>query len=127
MSGGYLDYSGRADRLGGGARRIPVDTPGGRFSVWTKRVGNNPDLKVLLRRPWSSPRLQLGPGRWRCVGPGDGELVTAADALEPGGDAVLNLLQALGVSGFCVQGQRAGGGPQGAAPPAEVDDPLGSG
>ena len=54
MSGGYLDYSGRADRLGGGARRIPVDTPGGRFSVWTKRVGNNPDLKVLL--------LHGGPG-----------------------------------------------------------------
>ena len=40
MSGGYLDYSGRPDRLGGGARRIPVDTPSGRFSVWTKRVGN---------------------------------------------------------------------------------------
>ena len=54
MSGGYLDYSGRVDRLGGGARRIPVDTPSGRFSVWTKRVGNNPDLKVLL--------LHGGPG-----------------------------------------------------------------
>jgi proline iminopeptidase len=54
MSGGYLDYSGRADRLSGGARRIPIDTPGGRFSVWTKRVGNNPDLKVLL--------LHGGPG-----------------------------------------------------------------
>jgi proline iminopeptidase len=51
---GYLDYSGRADRIGGGARRVPIDTPGGRFSVWTKRVGNNPDLKVLL--------LHGGPG-----------------------------------------------------------------
>jgi len=50
----YLDYSGRADRLSGGARRIPIDTPKGRFSVWTKRVGNNPDLKVLL--------LHGGPG-----------------------------------------------------------------
>jgi proline iminopeptidase len=50
----YLDYSGRADRLSGGARRIPVDTPSGRFSVWTKRIGNNPDLKVLL--------LHGGPG-----------------------------------------------------------------
>jgi proline iminopeptidase len=50
----YLDYSGRADRLSGGARRIPVDTPSGRFTVWTKRVGNNPDLKVLL--------LHGGPG-----------------------------------------------------------------
>jgi proline iminopeptidase len=54
VSGDYLDYSGRADRLSGGARRIPVETPGGTFSVWTKRVGNNPDLKVLL--------LHGGPG-----------------------------------------------------------------
>jgi len=45
---GYLDSSGRVDRLSGGARRILVDTPAGRFHVWTKRVGNNPDLKVLL-------------------------------------------------------------------------------
>jgi proline iminopeptidase len=50
----YLDYSGLDDRLSGGARRIPVDTPRGRFSVWTKRVGNNPDLQVLL--------LHGGPG-----------------------------------------------------------------
>jgi len=50
----YLDYTGRSDRLSGGARRIPIDTPRGRFSVWTKRVGNNPDLKVLL--------LHGGPG-----------------------------------------------------------------
>jgi proline iminopeptidase len=50
----YLDYSGRDDRLSGGARRIPVDTPSGVFTVWTKRVGNNPDLKVLL--------LHGGPG-----------------------------------------------------------------
>lgn len=50
----YLDYSGREDRLSGGARRIPIDTPSGRFAVWTKRVGNNPELKVLL--------LHGGPG-----------------------------------------------------------------
>jgi proline iminopeptidase len=50
----YLDYSGRADRLSGGVRRVPVDTPKGRFTVWTKRVGNNPDLAVLL--------LHGGPG-----------------------------------------------------------------
>jgi proline iminopeptidase len=54
MTDRYLDYSGRADRRSGGARRIPVDTPGGRFSVWTKRIGNNPELKVLL--------LHGGPG-----------------------------------------------------------------
>ena len=53
-NGGYLDYSAREDRLSGGARRIPVDTPAGRFSVWTKRIGNNPELKVLL--------LHGGPG-----------------------------------------------------------------
>ena len=51
---GYLDYSGRVDRLSGGARRIPIDTPAGRFSVWTKRIGNNPTMKVLL--------LHGGPG-----------------------------------------------------------------
>jgi proline iminopeptidase len=50
----YLDYSGRGDRLSGGARQIPIETPHGSFSVWTKRVGNNPDLKVLL--------LHGGPG-----------------------------------------------------------------
>ncbi len=51
---GYLDYSGRADVLSGGARKIPVETPSGTFRVWVKRVGNNPDLKVLL--------LHGGPG-----------------------------------------------------------------
>ena len=54
MANGYLDYSGRTDRLTGGARRIPIETPVGNFAVWTKRVGNNPDLKVLL--------LHGGPG-----------------------------------------------------------------
>src|SRR5579863_1417522 len=51
---GYLDYSGRDDVLGGGARRIPVRTPKGTYQVWVKRTGNNPDLKVLL--------LHGGPG-----------------------------------------------------------------
>jgi proline iminopeptidase len=50
----YLDYSGREDRFSGGARRMPIETPAGTFAVWTKRVGNNPDLKVLL--------LHGGPG-----------------------------------------------------------------
>lgn len=50
----YLDYSSRNDRLSGGARRIPIETPAGSFHVWTKRVGNNPKLKVLL--------LHGGPG-----------------------------------------------------------------
>jgi proline iminopeptidase len=51
---GYLDYSGRDDVLGGGARRIPVSTPAGTHRVWVKRIGNNPELRVLL--------LHGGPG-----------------------------------------------------------------
>jgi proline iminopeptidase len=46
--GEYLDYTGLADRIAGGVRMIPVSTPGGDFRVWTKRVGNNPRIKVLL-------------------------------------------------------------------------------
>jgi proline iminopeptidase len=44
----YLDYSGRDDRLSGGVKLIPVETPKGTFRVWTKRIGNNPSIKVLL-------------------------------------------------------------------------------
>ena len=50
----YLDYSGRADALSGGVRLIPVHTPKGEFLVWTKRIGNNPTIKLLL--------LHGGPG-----------------------------------------------------------------
>ena len=50
----YLDYSERTDRLSGGSRRISVETPVGTFSIWTKRIGNNSDLKILL--------LHGGPG-----------------------------------------------------------------
>jgi proline iminopeptidase len=53
-SAAYLDSSGRSDRLSGGVRRIPITTPHGEFSVWTKRVGNNPRIKLLL--------LHGGPG-----------------------------------------------------------------
>src|SRR6202451_3454932 len=51
---GYLDSSAREDRLSGGVRIIPIATPHGRFKVWTKRVGNNPRIKLLL--------LHGGPG-----------------------------------------------------------------
>jgi proline iminopeptidase len=44
----YLDYTGRADLLSGGVRMIPIHTSKGEFRVWTKRVGNNPRMKVLL-------------------------------------------------------------------------------
>jgi len=32
----------------GGVKMIPVRTPKGTFQVWTKRVGNNPRMKLLL-------------------------------------------------------------------------------
>ena len=44
----YLDYSGRDDVLSGGVKMIPITTPKGTFHVWTKRIGNNPKIKVLL-------------------------------------------------------------------------------
>jgi proline iminopeptidase len=50
----YFDGGGRADVLSGGVRMIPVETPKGTFRVWTKRVGNNPSVKLLL--------LHGGPG-----------------------------------------------------------------
>ena len=44
----YLDYSTRDDLLAGGIKMIPIQTPKGNFRVWTKRIGNNPRIKVLL-------------------------------------------------------------------------------
>lgn len=52
--GSYFDNSGRDDVFAGGVKLIPIDTPKGKFKVWTKRVGNNPRIKVLL--------LHGGPG-----------------------------------------------------------------
>jgi len=43
-----------SDQFSGGAKMIPITTPLGDFNVWTKRIGNNPDVKVLL--------LHGGPG-----------------------------------------------------------------
>ena len=53
-SNSYFDNSGRDDVLSGGVKMIPIQTPKGTFHVWTKRVGNNPKIKVLL--------LHGGPG-----------------------------------------------------------------
>jgi len=50
----YLDFSNRNDQFTGGIKMIPISTPKGEFKVWTKRVGNNPKIKVLL--------LHGGPG-----------------------------------------------------------------
>jgi len=44
----YFDNAGRQDVWTGGVRMIPIDTPKGTFKVWTKRVGNNPAVKLLL-------------------------------------------------------------------------------
>ncbi len=50
----YFDYSNRDDQFTGGIKMIPITTPKGTFKVWTKSVGNNPKIKVLL--------LHGGPG-----------------------------------------------------------------
>ena len=50
----YLDTTGKTDLLAGGIQMIPIETKKGTFHVWTKRVGNNPKIKVLL--------LHGGPG-----------------------------------------------------------------
>jgi proline iminopeptidase len=50
----YYDRTNRPDATAGGVRMIPITTSLGTFAVWTKRIGNNPILKVLL--------LHGGPG-----------------------------------------------------------------
>ena len=51
----YLDRLVGANRGGDdGERRIPITTPHGTFKVWTKRIGHNPRIKLLL--------LHGGPG-----------------------------------------------------------------
>ena len=58
----YLDYTGRDDVGSGGARMIRIVTPSGPCGVWTKRIGNNPDLKVLVaaRRSRRDARVPRG-------------------------------------------------------------------
>lgn len=41
----------KTDELGlktGGIKMIPIETPKGKFNVWTKRFGNNPKMRLLL-------------------------------------------------------------------------------
>ncbi len=54
MNHAYLDYTGRDDLWSGGVKMIPIQTAKGIFRVWTKRVGNQPAIKLLL--------LHGGPG-----------------------------------------------------------------
>jgi proline iminopeptidase len=42
------------DVVSGGSRMVPVSTPSGEFRVWTRRIGTNHELKVLM--------LHGGPG-----------------------------------------------------------------
>jgi proline iminopeptidase len=50
----YFDYSNSDDQKTGGIKMIPIETAKGTFNVYTKRVGNNPKMRVLL--------LHVGPG-----------------------------------------------------------------
>jgi len=50
----YFDYSNNDDQITGGIKMIPIETPKGAFNVYTKRMGNNPKMRVLL--------LHGGPG-----------------------------------------------------------------
>ena len=44
----YFDNTGRKDVWTGGVQMIPIKTPKGTLNVWTKRVGNNLAMKLLL-------------------------------------------------------------------------------
>ncbi|WP_242121157.1 proline iminopeptidase-family hydrolase [Aestuariivivens sediminicola] len=50
----YWDYSTSDDQVTGGIKMIPIETEKGTFKVYTKRMGNNPKMRVLL--------LHGGPG-----------------------------------------------------------------
>ncbi len=50
----YFDYSSSNDQITGGIKMIPIETLKGTFNVYTKRMGNNPKMRVLL--------LHGGPG-----------------------------------------------------------------
>ncbi len=66
--GSYFDLQEPGVKVGG-TRMIPIETPRGLFRVWTKRIGNNPRIKVLL--------LHGGPG-------GTHEYLEAVDSFFPG-------------------------------------------
>lgn len=65
----YFSPDPAQDIQSGGARMIPITTPHGEYRVWTKRVGTNPSIKVLL--------LHGGPG-------GTHEYFEAMDSFFPG-------------------------------------------
>ena len=79
----YFDNAGRDDVLAGGVRMVEIDTPKGKFHVWTKRTGNNPTIKVLL--------LHGGPGA-------NHEVFAALDSYFPGASIEYYLYDQLGSS-----------------------------
>ncbi len=87
LADSYLDSAGRDDVLSGGSRLIPVSTPAASYRVWVKRVGNNPDLRVLL--------LHGGPGATH-------EYLEACDSYLPGAGIEYYYYDQLG-SGFSDQ------------------------
>src|SRR6266436_2621616 len=124
----YFDTSSwdQRDVLSGGSRMIPVSTPSGEFRVWTKRVGNNADLKVLLLHggPGASSELYESFDTWfpragieyyyydqlgsfRSSQPDDSSLWTLGRFV----DEVEQVRQALGLdrSNFVLLGQSWGG------------------
>src|SRR5579862_9162317 len=124
----YFDTSGwdPRDVLSGGSRMIPVSTPSGEFRVWTRRVGTNPDLKVLLLHggPGATSELYECFDTWlpragveyyhydqlgslRSDQPGDGSLWDLGRFV----DEVEQIRQALGLdrSNFVLLGQSWGG------------------
>ncbi len=66
----WFDNAGRTDAWEGGVRMVRIHTAYGDFRVWTKRVGNNPRIKLLL--------LHGGPGATH-------EYFEAADSFLPAG------------------------------------------
>ncbi|QCK16646.1 proline iminopeptidase-family hydrolase [Mangrovivirga cuniculi] len=50
----YWSYPNEDLKYTGGIKMIPINTPKGEFKVWTRTMGNNPKIKVLL--------LHGGPG-----------------------------------------------------------------
>ena len=69
----YFDNTGRDDVLSGGVKTDPHrDARTAPFRVWTKRVGNNPTIKVLLLHggPVGDPRVLRGFRLATCPGAG---------------------------------------------------------
>jgi proline iminopeptidase len=54
LAGANRGAQGGRSQFDDGERRIPITTPHGTFKVWTKRIGHNPRIKLLL--------LHGGPG-----------------------------------------------------------------